>query len=111
MNNEFTSTTGTTGSQTNGKASIKDSVQSLVDQGSQTVGVIKTRVGDMTQQAKAQGSVMYMKTSKLIYQNPLKSVAIAFGVGYLAMRLRSSRLIKMGLIAGLGYVGKQISRS
>ncbi len=97
MNNEFGSS----------KPTIKDSVQTLVDQGSETVGTIKNRVGDAADSVKQGGAAARERTTNYIQANPLKSLVIAFGLGYVAMRVRTSPLFKVALISGLGYLAKQ----
>jgi len=67
--------------------SIKERVKGLVDQGEEKVGRIKTRVIDVKDQAVTRGSAVLDKTTDFIKANPLKSVAIAFGIGYIGMRL------------------------
>jgi len=67
--------------------SIKDSVKGLVDQGQEKVDQIKTRVIDVKDQAVSRGNAYLDRATDYIQTNPLKSVGIAFGVGYIAMRL------------------------
>lgn len=90
--------------------SIKDSVQTFVDQGAEAVDAIKSRVAAVTDEAKAKSSDAYDALAKLIKDNPLKSLAIAFGIGYVAMRIRTSKLTKVALIGGLGYLGTRMFR-
>jgi ElaB/YqjD/DUF883 family membrane-anchored ribosome-binding protein len=56
--------------------SIKNSVKELVHDGQEKVNAVKDR-----------GNVMLDRFVEVIKANPLKSVGIAFGVGYLGMRL------------------------
>lgn len=56
--------------------SIKDSVRNLVEQGGEKASAIKAR-----------GNAMLDRSTDYIKDNPLKSVAIAFGIGYVAMRI------------------------
>ncbi|MBA3819168.1 MAG: hypothetical protein H0X17_09775 [Deltaproteobacteria bacterium] len=102
MNNEFGNSS---------KATIKDSVQGLVDQGSETVDAIKNRVSDVTDTVKEGGTAALDRTTSFIQENPLKSLAIAFGVGYLAMRIRTSPFFKVAMIGGLGLLGTKVVRS
>jgi ElaB/YqjD/DUF883 family membrane-anchored ribosome-binding protein len=111
MNNE-------NGSYSKESASIKASVQNLVDQGSETVDAIKakvddlkTRVGDVSGTVKDGGAAAYDKTVSFIQANPFKSLAIAFGIGYVAMRIRTSRVLKIALLGGLGLAGRTIIKS
>ena len=67
--------------------SLKDAVKSIVDQGASTVGAVKNRVVDLKDQAVTRGGDVVGRVTDLVKANPLKSVAIAFGAGYLGMRL------------------------
>ncbi|MDX2092453.1 MAG: hypothetical protein SFX73_31610 [Kofleriaceae bacterium] len=67
--------------------SIRDSVKSLVDRGEQRAHAFKSRVVEMSDSAKHRGGDALDRTSELIKAHPLKAVGIAFGVGYLTMRL------------------------
>jgi ElaB/YqjD/DUF883 family membrane-anchored ribosome-binding protein len=64
--------------------SIKDSVKGLVDENRQK---IKNRVIDAKDQAMARGNMYVDRVTDMIKANPLKAVGIAFGVGYIGMRL------------------------
>ena len=66
---------------------IKDSVKGLVDHGHEKVDQIKTRVIDVKDQAVTRGSALIDRATDFIKANPLKSVGIAFGAGYIGMRL------------------------
>lgn len=67
--------------------SIKDSVKGLVDQGQHKVTAIKDKVVDLQHKAKDRGGVAVDKASDLIKAHPFAAIGIAFGVGYIAMRL------------------------
>lgn len=67
--------------------SLKDSVRDLVDQGQEKVSAIKDKVVDVKQQAVTKGSAYLDRTTDFIKANPIKAVAIAFGAGYIGMRL------------------------
>lgn len=56
--------------------SLKESVRDLVDAGGERAGAIRDSVVAGTK-----------KTGSLIKQHPVAAIAIAFGVGYIAMRL------------------------
>lgn len=101
MNNE----SGTTSNPT-----ITQSVRALVDQGAETVETIKTRVGDVTDQVKQGGAAARTHTTTYIQANPLKSLVIAYAAGYIAMRLRTSPLVKIALVGTLGYLGTRFVR-
>ncbi|HEU4732838.1 MAG TPA: hypothetical protein VFT22_33315 [Kofleriaceae bacterium] len=67
--------------------SLKETVKGLVDQGAQKVETIKNRVVDAKDQAFTRGNDVLDRAAAIIKANPLKSVAIAFGAGYIGMRL------------------------
>jgi len=67
--------------------SIKDTVKGIVDQGASKVDAVKTRVVDLKDQAVTRGGDVVARVSDMVRANPIKAVAIAFGAGYLGMRL------------------------
>lgn len=67
--------------------SIKDSVRGLVDNTQQRAADIKKRALGVKNDAMSRGHAVLDRTSDLIKENPLKAVAIAFGVGYIGMRI------------------------
>jgi ElaB/YqjD/DUF883 family membrane-anchored ribosome-binding protein len=67
--------------------SIKDTVKSYVDQGAQTVDAIKSRVVEVKDQAVNRGNDVLAQMTDLIKAHPFKAVGIAFGAGYIGMRL------------------------
>ena len=91
-------------------ANLKEDVTAFVDQGKNAVDAIKTRVGDVRQSISENGAVVVEKASSFIEASPIKAVAIAFGLGYIAMRIRTSPLLKFGALAGLGYLGLRAAR-
>ena len=64
---------------------LKDKARDIVDQGSEKVQEFKTRV--VKDKAMARGGDFLERVTELIKANPIRSVAIAFGVGYIGMRL------------------------
>jgi ElaB/YqjD/DUF883 family membrane-anchored ribosome-binding protein len=66
---------------------LKDSVRGLVDQGHEKVQHAKERVVDAKDHAVSRGNEYLDKVTSFIKANPIKSVGIAFGAGYLGMRL------------------------
>jgi ElaB/YqjD/DUF883 family membrane-anchored ribosome-binding protein len=66
---------------------LKESVKGFVDQGAQTVDAFKTKVVEAKDQAMNRGSDLLGQATDLIKAHPLKAVGIAFGAGYLGMRL------------------------
>jgi ElaB/YqjD/DUF883 family membrane-anchored ribosome-binding protein len=67
--------------------SLRDGMKGLVDQGAQKVETLKTKVGEVTDQALHRSSDLLARTTDLIKAHPLKAIGIAFGAGYLGMRL------------------------
>lgn len=104
MNNEFDAT---------GKLvtpTVGESVRTLVDTSSETIDAIKTRLGDVTDNVKQGGSAAVDRTQSYIQANPYKSLLIAFGAGYVAMRIKTSPLFKVGMLGVLAYLGTSIYR-
>lgn len=66
---------------------IKDTVKGIVDTGAQKVDAIKSKVGDVKEQAFTRGNDLVERVSEMVKSHPLKAVGIAFGAGYLGMRL------------------------
>jgi len=67
--------------------SLKDTVKGFVDQGAQRVDAIKSKVVEVKDQAMHRGSDLLGHVTDLIKAHPLKAVGIAFGAGYIGMRL------------------------
>lgn len=67
--------------------SIKESVKGLVDQGQEKVEQVKTKVIEVKDQAMTKGTAMFDRATEMIKAHPLKAVGIAFGAGYIGMRL------------------------
>ncbi len=67
--------------------SIKEKARGLVDQGQEKVSELKSKVGDVKDQAFTRGHALMDRATDFIRENPLKSVGIAFGIGYIGMRL------------------------
>jgi ElaB/YqjD/DUF883 family membrane-anchored ribosome-binding protein len=66
---------------------IKDTVKGFVDHGAQRVDAIKSKVVDVKDQAFSRGNDLVDRVTDMVKAHPLKAVAIAFGAGYLGMRL------------------------
>jgi ElaB/YqjD/DUF883 family membrane-anchored ribosome-binding protein len=66
---------------------LKGAVKGLVDQGVQKVDALKNKVVEAKQEAITRGSDILERVTDLIKAHPIKAVAIAFGAGYLGMRL------------------------
>jgi ElaB/YqjD/DUF883 family membrane-anchored ribosome-binding protein len=67
--------------------SLRDSMKGVVDQGAQRVDAIKSKLIDVKDEAMSRGGDLLSQATSLIKAHPLKSIAIAFGAGYLGMRL------------------------
>jgi len=67
--------------------SIKEKAKGLVDQGQEKASEIKSKVIDVKDQAVTRGNALLDRATDFIKANPLKAVGIAFGVGYVGMRL------------------------
>lgn len=105
-----TGSSGSTGSSAKSADSIAESVQTLVDQGAETLDTIKARVTQATDGARTKGAQVVDRTSVLVTENPLKSLAIAFGIGYIAMRVTTSKLTSIAMIGGVIYAGSKLFR-
>jgi ElaB/YqjD/DUF883 family membrane-anchored ribosome-binding protein len=91
-------------------STVKETVSKLVDQGSEAVEALKSRANEVEQEVRDRGAAALEHTSSFVQANPFASVAIAFAIGYVAMRLRTSMFVKLGLVAGLGYLGNRAIR-
>jgi ElaB/YqjD/DUF883 family membrane-anchored ribosome-binding protein len=67
--------------------SIRDSVKGYVDRGAQKADAIKNKVVEVKDQALNRGSDVLDRVASLVRAHPLKAVGIAFGAGYIGMRL------------------------
>ena len=93
-----------------GAESIAESVQSLVDQGAETIDTIKARVAEATNGAKTTAARLVDRTSELVTEYPLRSLAAAFGIGYVAMRITTSKITSLAMLGGVIYAGTQLFR-
>lgn len=66
---------------------IKERVSGLVDQGHVKVDQLKAKAIDVKDEAMTRGNKLVDQAADFIRANPLKAVGIAFGVGYIGMRL------------------------
>jgi ElaB/YqjD/DUF883 family membrane-anchored ribosome-binding protein len=67
--------------------SIRDSVKGVVDRGAQKAEAIKNKVVEAKDQALHRSSEGLDRLAELVRAHPLKAVGIAFGLGYVGMRL------------------------
>ncbi len=88
MNKNGSTGTGTEDSSVEEKLdSIRDSVKGYVDRGAQKADAIKNKVVEVKDHAMHRGSDALDRLASLVRAHPLKAVGIAFGVGYIGMRL------------------------
>lgn len=93
-----------------GADTIADSVQTLVDQGVETIDTIKARVSEVTDEAREKGAALLDRTTQLVKEHPLTALAVAFGAGYIAMRITTSRITQLGMLGGVLYAGSRLLR-
>jgi hypothetical protein len=82
---------------------IKESVTKLVDQGHDTVDTIKSKVSDVRTQVRETGSSLSERVTSYVNTNPIKAIGIAFGLGYIAMRIRTSPVVELAFLGAFGY--------
>jgi ElaB/YqjD/DUF883 family membrane-anchored ribosome-binding protein len=66
---------------------LKESVRNLVDAGGERAGHIKTKAIDVKDQLVENGGAVLKKAGELIKAHPIAAIGIAFGVGYVTVRL------------------------
>jgi len=77
---------------------IKESVKGLVDQGQEKMHALKDKVvdlqhkakdkaADLSGKAKERGTAAFDRVTETIKAHPFAAVGIAFGIGYIVMRL------------------------
>jgi ElaB/YqjD/DUF883 family membrane-anchored ribosome-binding protein len=62
-------------------------VRNLVDAGGERAGQIKSKAIDVKDSVVENGGAALRKTGSLIKEHPIVAIGIAFGVGYIAMRM------------------------
>jgi ElaB/YqjD/DUF883 family membrane-anchored ribosome-binding protein len=67
--------------------SIRDSVKGYVERGAQKADAIKNKVVEAKDEAMSRGSDILDRLATMVRAHPLKAVGIAFGIGYIGMRL------------------------
>ena len=90
------------------KATVKDSVSTLVDQGHETVDAIKAKVSDVGAQVRDNSSQILDATRGYVKEHPFKALGIALGLGYVAMRIRTSPVMELAFLGAFGYVANRI---
>lgn len=78
---------GTSGSLDNRMGNLKDSVRNLVDAGGERATQIKERLYDAKDVAVDKGSAALGRLSALVKEHPIAALGIAFGIGYLTIRM------------------------
>jgi ElaB/YqjD/DUF883 family membrane-anchored ribosome-binding protein len=76
-----------TGAQETKLDTIKDSVRHLVDAGGERAGQIKSKAIDVKDSVFENGGVALRKTTSMIKDHPIAALAVAFGIGYITLRL------------------------
>jgi ElaB/YqjD/DUF883 family membrane-anchored ribosome-binding protein len=66
---------------------IKDGVKAVVDTAEARAYAIKERAIEVKAEAISRGSAVIDRATAFIKANPFKAVGIAFGLGYVGMRL------------------------
>jgi ElaB/YqjD/DUF883 family membrane-anchored ribosome-binding protein len=92
----------------NQKATVKDSVSTLVDQGHQTVDAIKSKVSDVGAQVRDNSSQILDATRGYVQAHPIKALGIALGLGYVAMRIRTSPVMELAFLGAFGYLANRV---
>lgn len=88
MNKSGTSDMGNMGNKVDEKIdSLSNTVKGIVDQGAQKVDELKTKAVEVKDQAITRGNDLIERASEMVRAHPLRSVGIAFGAGYVLMRL------------------------
>jgi ElaB/YqjD/DUF883 family membrane-anchored ribosome-binding protein len=67
--------------------SLADQLKGMVDAGQERIEGVKGRLLDGKDRVRSQASDTLDRATEAIKAHPLKAVGIAFGVGYVAMRL------------------------
>jgi ElaB/YqjD/DUF883 family membrane-anchored ribosome-binding protein len=67
--------------------SLKESVRNLVDAGGERAGHIKERLYDAKDAAFDRGKEGLNRVAGLIKEHPIAAIGIAFGIGYIAVRM------------------------
>lgn len=67
--------------------SLKDSVRSLVDAGGERAGQLKSKAIDAKDAVFENGEVALRKAGSFIKEHPIAAIGVAFGIGYIAMRM------------------------
>jgi len=78
---------GTASNAENRLDSLKSSVKNLVDAGGERASAIKSKAIDVKDQAVEKGGLALERAGALIKEHPIAAIGIAFGVGYIVVRM------------------------
>ncbi len=88
MNKNGTTTTEQGASAIEGRIEgIKESVKGFVDKGEKRLDEVRSRVVEVKDEAVTRGNKVLDQVVSFIKANPMKAVGLAFGFGYVGMRL------------------------
>ena len=76
-----------TGTLDNKLDTLKESVRNLVDAGGERAGQIKSKAIDVKDSVVENGGAALKKAGELIKEHPIAAIGIAFGVGYIVVRM------------------------
>ena len=66
---------------------LKDSVRNLFDAGGERAGQLKNKAIDVKDQVVESSSAAVTKLGSLIKEHPIAAIGIAFGIGYVTVRM------------------------
>ena len=78
---------GTSGALDDKMGNLKDSVRNLVDAGGERANQLKDKLYDAKDVAFDTGSAALGEVRALVKEHPIAALGIAFGVGYLLVRM------------------------
>ena len=78
---------GTASTADNRLDSLKSSVRNLVDAGGERANQIKSKAIDVKDAVVENGGAALNRASSLIKEHPIAAIGIAFGVGYIVVRM------------------------
>lgn len=90
------------------QTTVRDSVSQFVDQGHQTVDAIKSRVSEVGAHARDTGSQILDATRDYVQRHPIRALGIALGLGYIAMRIRTSPVMELAFLGAFGYGANRV---
>jgi ElaB/YqjD/DUF883 family membrane-anchored ribosome-binding protein len=70
---------------------LKESVRNLVDIGGERAGELRHKMGDVRHQVMEGGSNAAHRVGSMVKDHPFVAIGVAFGIGYLAVRLLRTR--------------------